>query len=170
MKITSKIGLTLFLFLLASSTVTVLTHGQTPTAGISLTKTPSSTMVVVGSTVSYLYNATNTGETALTGAIYDDIFGAVGSFVNLQPGGWVAFNVTHTITENTTNTATAWGVNDFGTNVTDSATAFVQVTRIPQVIPEVPLGTVIAGAAMVIAFGAYKTRRPKRPNKQINNL
>ena len=170
MKITSKIGLTLFLFLLASSTFTFLTNAQTPSASLSLNVKPSATLVIVGSSVSYLYNATNTGETPLTGGIYDDQFGPVGYFVDLQPGGWVGFNVTHIITENTTNTATAWGVNDFGTNVTDSATAFVQVTRIPQVIPEVPLGTVIAGAAMVIAFGAYKTRRPKRPNKQINNL
>ena len=151
----------------ATATATVEVYSG---ADIKLTKTPSATIVLPGTPVSYLYNVTNIGETPLTGGIYDDQFGAVGSFVNLQPGGWVAYNVTHTITENTTNTATAWGVNDFGTNVTDSATAFVQVTRIPQVIPEVPLGTVIAGAAMVIAFGAYKTRRPKRPNKQINNL
>jgi hypothetical protein len=151
----------------ATATATVEVYSG---ADIKLTKTPSATIVLPGTPVSYLYNVTNIGETPLTGGIYDDQFGAVGSFVNLQPGGWVAYNVTHTITENTTNTATAWGVNDFGTNVTDSATAFVQVTRIPQVIPEVPLGTVIAGAAMVIAFGAYKTRRPKRPNKQINKL
>ncbi len=139
-------------------------------ADIKLTKTPSATIVLPGTPVSYLYNVTNTGETALTGGIYDDQFGAVGSFVNLQPGGWVAFNVTRIITEDTTNTATAWGANDFGTNVTDSATAFVKAIRLPQVIPEVPLGTVIAGAAMVIAFGAYKIKKPKAKTKQLKNL
>jgi hypothetical protein len=138
-------------------------------ADIKLTKTPSATKVVNGTPVSYLYNVTNTGETALTGGIYDDQFGPVGSFVNLQPGGWVGYNVTHVITEDTTNTAIAWGVNELGTNVTDTATVTVEVFKLPQVIPEVPLGTVIAGAAMIIAFGTYKTRRPKKLNKQINN-
>ena len=139
-------------------------------ADIKLTKTPSATKVVNGTPVSYLYNVTNTGETALTGGIYDDQFGPVGSFINLQPGGWVGFNVTHVITEDTTNTATAWGVNELGTNVTDTATVTVEVFKLPQVIPEVPLGTVLAGAAMIIAFGTYKTRKQKKPNKQINSL
>ena len=100
-----------------------------PNASISLSKTPSATKVVVGSSVSYLYNVTNTGETALTGEIYDDVFGPVGSYVNLQPGGWVAYNITHVITANTTNVATAYGVDSFGQNVTASATAFVQVLQ-----------------------------------------
>jgi hypothetical protein len=134
-----------------------------------LTKTPSATKVVIGTPVSYLYNATNTGETALTGGIYDDQFGLVGSFVNLQPGGWVGFNVTHIITEDTTNTATAWGVDQFGSNVTDTATITVEVFELPQVIPEVPLGTVAAGAAMVIAFGFYKIKSRAR-NKRLDNL
>jgi hypothetical protein len=126
-KTTSRIAMMLLLCLLVSSTFPFLIYAQTPTAGISLTKTPGATMVVVGSTVSYLYNATNTGETALTGAIYDDVFGPVGSFVNLYPGGWVAFNVSHVITQSTTNVATAYGVDQYGQNVTDSDSAFVQV-------------------------------------------
>ena len=98
-----------------------------PTAGIFLTKTASATKVVSGSSVSYLYNATNTGDVALTGGIVDDVYGTVGNFVDLQPGGWVGFNITHVITENTTNVATAYGVDSFGRNVTDTAAAFVQV-------------------------------------------
>jgi hypothetical protein len=135
-----------------------------------LTKTPSATKVVNGTSVSYLYNVTNTGETALTGAIYDDAFGLVGSFVNLQPGGWAGFNVTHVITQNTTNVATVYGIDQFGSNVTDSASAFVQVIELHQVIPEVPIGTALAGVAMIIAFGVYKIRKPRTPNKQLNNL
>jgi uncharacterized repeat protein (TIGR02543 family) len=77
---------------------------------ISLTKTPSATRVWTGSSVSYLYNVTNTGYTALTGAIYDDEFGLVGSYVDLAPRGWVAFNVTHVLTHSTYNTAIAYGV------------------------------------------------------------
>ena len=100
---------------------------RVPRAGILLTKTPSKTKVVSGSVVSYLYNVTNTGETALTGGIVDDVYGSVGNFVNLAPGGWVGFNVSHAISVDTTNVATAFGVDSFGANVTDSATNIVQV-------------------------------------------
>jgi hypothetical protein len=119
---------TAFMLLLALSVMSAsIAFAQPPNASISLTKTPSATKVLVGSSVSYLYNATNTGETDLTGAIYDDVFGHVGSFVNLQPGGWVGFNVTHVLTQNTTNLATAYGVDGYGHNVTSTASAFVQV-------------------------------------------
>ena len=101
-------------------------HAQA-TARISLTKTPSATRVLNGTTVSYLYNATNLGDTALTGAIYDDEFGLVGSFVNLQPGGWVGFNVSHVLTHSTYNVATAYGVDEYGQNATSTASAYVRV-------------------------------------------
>ena len=128
MKTTSRMVITLLLSLLVSSTFTFMVRAPPPpTASISLTKTPSATLVLSGTTVSYLYNATNTGETDLTGAIYDDVFGLVGSFVNLAPGGWVGFNVSHVITQNTTNTATAYGVDTYGQNATATDTAFVQV-------------------------------------------
>jgi hypothetical protein len=121
---------------LSSSPFPSIAHAQTTTvAGISLTKTPSANDVVSGSTVSFLYNATNTGTTDLTGAIIDDVFGPVGSFVNLAPGGWVGFNVSHVLTESVFNTATAYGVDEFGQNVTDSASAFIQV-RVPTISVE----------------------------------
>ena len=101
-----------------------------PTADISLTITPDETKVVSGTLVHYLYNVSNTGDTALTGAIYDYTFGVVGNYVNLPPGSWVGFNVGHVITADTSNDATAWGMDQFGTNVTSSASAFVQ-TYIP---------------------------------------
>jgi uncharacterized repeat protein (TIGR01451 family) len=126
-KITSKIALILLSALLISSTFAVMAHAQPPLASISLTKTSSATLVLSGSSVSYLYNATNTGETALTGNITDDVFGPVGSFVNLQPGGWVAFNITHVITEDTTNTATVTAEDQYGSVVTDSAIVTVKV-------------------------------------------
>jgi hypothetical protein len=119
--------LILLISVLISSTFAVLTTAQSPVADISLTLTPSATKVVIGSSVSYLYNVTNTGETPLTGAIYDDQFGPVGNFVGLASGGWAGFNVTHVITQNTTNIATAYGVSQFGSNVTDAVTGFVQV-------------------------------------------
>jgi len=121
-----KTVLILLLSLLLISTFAAIGYSQLPNASITLTKTPSATKVLPGSSVSYLYNATNTGEVPLTGAIYDDVYGTVGSFVDLQPGGWVAYNVTHVITENTTNIATAYGVDSYGQNATSTDTAFVQ--------------------------------------------
>jgi hypothetical protein len=127
-KTVSRIALALLISLLVSSTFAFLVRAPAPlAAGILLTKTPSATKVLSGTSVSYLYNATNTGETDLTGAIYDDVFGEVGYFVDLAPGGWVGFNVTHVITQNTTNVATAYGVDQYGQNVTDSDSVFVEV-------------------------------------------
>ena len=140
MKTSLKIALALLLTLLAITEIPFLSispfsspvYAQTTIAGIVLTKTPSVTDAVSGSPVSFLYNATNTGTTDLTGAIYDDVFGPVGSFVNLAPGGWVGYNITHVLTESVFNTAWAYGVDEFGNNVTDSASAFVQV-RTPSI-------------------------------------
>lgn len=60
------------------------------------------------------------------------------------------------------------GVYDEGVDVLDDND--VEVTAGLNVIPEVPLGTVLAGIAMVIAFGAYKKRKTRTPNKQLNKL
>jgi hypothetical protein len=117
----------LMLLLLASAAFVSLVQPVEVGPSISLTKTPSATLVESGSIVSYLYNASNTGETALTGGIYDDVYGSVGSFVDLAPGGWVGFNVSHTITDSTTNIATAYGLDKFGRNVTSTDSAFVEV-------------------------------------------
>ena len=146
----------------ATATVIVLLEGP----HLTLTKVASDDFVFAVTSVSYLYNVTNTGSTSLTGDIVDDLFGSVGSFVDLQPGGWVAFNVTHVINATTTNVATAIGVDEFGQVVTDSDCATVMV-KIPQVIPEVPIGTVSAAVSMVIAFGAYSIRLRKR-KKQVS--
>jgi hypothetical protein len=147
--------LVLLLIMLIVTVFPIQANAQPPEADISLTKTPSATKVVPGTAVSYLYNATNTGETALTGAIYDDQFGPVGSFVNLQPGGWVGFNVTHVITQNTTNTATAYGLDTYGQNVTDTATVTVIVCRSHFVVPEVPFGTIMVSASMILALTLF---------------
>jgi hypothetical protein len=119
--------LVLMLLLLANSAFVSLVQPVEVGPSISLTKTPSATLVESGSQVSYLYNVTNTGDTALTGAIYDDVYGAVGSYVDLQPGGWVGFNITHIVTDDTTNIATAYGVDKYGRNVTSTDSAFVRV-------------------------------------------
>jgi hypothetical protein len=163
---TSRVVSLLFLALLASSTIPLLASAVLPVfADVTLTKTVSATWVVSGTSVSYLYNVTNTGETILTGSITDDQFGPVGSFVNLHPGGWVAFNVTHVITATTTNFATVWAEDEYGTLVTDSATVTVTVAN-PNMVPEAPFGTVLAAATMVIAFGVYVANPKRRKNRQ----
>ena len=123
---TSTIGFILFL-ILASSPFTLLIHAQTPIVDVSLSVTPSKTLVLPGTSVSYLYNVTNTGEVPLTGNITDGTFGVVGSFVNLAPGGWVGFNVTHVITMNTSNVVTAYGFDQYQNLATDVVSVFVQV-------------------------------------------
>ena len=129
MKILFRLTLVMLSSLLICSIIPFLTYAQLPVADISLTKTASDTSVLSGSTVSYLYNVTNIGETALTGSIYDDAYGTVGNYVNLQPGGWVGFNVSHTLTQSTLNNATAYGVDSYGANVTATASAYVEVIQ-----------------------------------------
>jgi uncharacterized repeat protein (TIGR01451 family) len=95
---------------------------------ISLTKTPSATKVENGSSVTYTYNVTNTGDTSLTVSLTDDTF-ASPIFTNkvLAPGAFNITTVSHVLTANTTNIATATGVDQNGTSVNANANAFVQV-------------------------------------------
>ena len=129
MKILSRLTLVMFLSLLMFTIYPFLVYSQQPTANISLSKTASDTSVLSGTTVSYLFNATNTGETSLTGAISDDVIGTIGSFVNLQPGGWVGFNVSQVLTQSTLNNATVYGVDSYGANVTATASAYIEVIQ-----------------------------------------
>jgi uncharacterized repeat protein (TIGR01451 family) len=126
-KTTSKIALILLSALLACSTIAVVAQAQILNADITLTKVASKTLVLSGTSVSYLYNVTNTGTTYLSGNITDDIYGEVGYFVDLAPGGWAGFNHTHVITEDTTNIATATAEDQYGSVVMDSATVTVRV-------------------------------------------
>jgi archaellum component FlaG (FlaF/FlaG flagellin family) len=95
---------------------------------ISLTKTPSATKVENGSSVMYTYNVTNTGDTSLIVNLTDDTFPSpifIGKV--LVPGESNITVVSHVLIANTTNIATATGVDQNGTSVNAQATAFVQV-------------------------------------------
>ena len=127
MKTKSIVELILILVLLVGSPLVFLARAQIPIAGIDLTKVASETHVLSGTSVSYLYNVTNTGTTLLTGNITDNVYGTIGYFTDLQPDHWVAFNVTHVINCTMTNIATAMAEDQFGTPVSDSATATVIV-------------------------------------------
>ena len=82
---------------------------------IEITVTPDITEICedAETVVAYTYNLTNLSSSYyFTGSISDDVFGPVGSFVNLAPGGWVGFTVSHTLNQTTTNVATGSGTFD----------------------------------------------------------
>jgi hypothetical protein len=105
----------------ATATVTVI-H-----PGISLTKTPSTTKIESGGSVTYTYVVSNTGDTGLTVGIVDDKLGTIASGESLGVGASKTFTKTTTLTADTTNTATATGVDQTGASVTATASATVKV-------------------------------------------
>jgi uncharacterized repeat protein (TIGR01451 family) len=94
---------------------------------ISLTKTANATKVETGSAVKYTYNVTNTGDTSLTVSLTDSAFGTIFTGKVMAPGTFNVTTIIQTLTANTTNIATATGVDQNGTSVTATATSFVQV-------------------------------------------
>jgi uncharacterized repeat protein (TIGR01451 family) len=148
----------------ASATVTVL-HPS-----ITLTKTPSSTKVENGANVTYTYNVTNTGDTSLSGNVTDDTFGFIGSFV-LSPGVWTTFAKTVTLTVNTTNTATAIGVDQLGTAVTAQATAFVHVIHPSISLTKTPSAPkVLTGSNVTYTYNVTNTGDTTLSGNVTDNL
>jgi uncharacterized repeat protein (TIGR01451 family) len=98
---------------------------------ISLTKTPSSTQVASGSTVTYTYNVTNTGDVILNNVDITDNTAVtpnpVTSGQTLNVSEMKTFTATAVITTNTTNIATTNGTDQTGAKVTATATATVTV-------------------------------------------
>jgi uncharacterized repeat protein (TIGR01451 family) len=110
----------------ASATVTVL-HPS-----IALTKVPSATLVENGTSVTYTYNVTNTGDTPLSSVnITDSVYGSIASEQSLGVGQSLQFTKMVTPTVNITNTGMADGVDELGFNV--SATASATVTVVPHI-------------------------------------
>ena len=108
----------------ATCTVTVL-HPS-----ISLTKVPSATIVENNTSVTYTYNVTNTGDTALSSVnVTDSAFGSIALDQSLGVGQSLQFTKIVALTATTTNTATADGVDELDFNV--SATASATVTVVP---------------------------------------
>jgi uncharacterized repeat protein (TIGR01451 family) len=110
----------------ASATVTVL-HPK-----IKLTKVPSATMVSSGSSVTYTFDVTNTGDTALSNVnITDSAYGVIASNQSLAVGQSKVFTRMVVMTSTTTDTATAVGVDTLGAKVSASASATVTVKVSP---------------------------------------
>lgn len=83
------------------------------TTAISLTKTASASKVENGSSVTYTYNVTNTGDTALTVSLVDTQFGTLFTGKVLAAGESNITTISRVLTTNTTNVATATGVDQF---------------------------------------------------------
>jgi uncharacterized repeat protein (TIGR01451 family) len=102
---------------------------------IEVTKSASPTVIHSGDSVTYTYTVENTGDCTLTVSVSDDKLGDITIYFETANGGSdvldagdsVTFTVTTTITEDTTNVVTATGTDDLGLDVTDTATASVDV-------------------------------------------
>jgi hypothetical protein len=97
------------------------------TPAISIVKTVSDETVPVGTTVTYTYVVTNTGDTTLFDvAVNDDVLGVVGVIAVLEANASETLTATFTVgTEPVTNIGTASGEDVLGTTVTASDTATV---------------------------------------------
>ncbi|HWQ33932.1 MAG TPA: hypothetical protein VNQ79_13865 [Blastocatellia bacterium] len=105
----------------ATASATVTGH----TCSISLTKTPGATAVCNGTSVTYTYIVTNTGNLFdASGSVSDDQLGAIGSFGPLAPGASATFTKAAVINGTVINTATASGSSG-GASVSATASATV---------------------------------------------
>jgi hypothetical protein len=94
---------------------------------ISLTKTVNATLVSPGSAVLYTYNVTNCGDTPLTVELVDDKYGTIFTNVVLEPGGYRVDTLEQIIWYDTTNVATATGIDQLYDQVQAIANATVHV-------------------------------------------
>jgi uncharacterized repeat protein (TIGR01451 family) len=114
----------------ATATVTL-----TYTAGLAVTKTPSSNTAKVGDTVTYQFSVKNNGSVTINGlALNDDKLGLITlDKTSLPPGETATGSATHLVVETElpgplTNVATATGTDSQNVPVTGRATASVVLT------------------------------------------
>jgi hypothetical protein len=108
---------------------------------IILTMDVDNSIVENNTSVTYTYFVTNIGDTPLTVSISDDKFGSIDSGVSLNVGVSKMFKHMATLTQTTTNTATATGVAPNGAYVTSTAKTTVTVIKI--VAKNIPSGYVM---------------------------
>jgi uncharacterized repeat protein (TIGR01451 family) len=89
--------------------------------GIAIVKTVSDSTVDVGTTVTYTYVVTNTGDTTLFNvSVDDDVLGHIGTITSLAAGASATLTATFTVgAEPVINVGTATGVDVLGGHVTD---------------------------------------------------
>ena len=99
------------------------------TPDISIDKTVSESGVTAGTTVTYTYVVTNTGDTTLFDvSVDDDVMGHIGDIPILEAGASATLTAEFTVgTSPITNVGTASGEDVLGETVTDTDDAFVDV-------------------------------------------
>jgi uncharacterized repeat protein (TIGR01451 family) len=99
--------------------------------GIAIVTTPSASSAEAGSTVTFSYVVTNTGDTPLFGVrVDDDVLGGVGEITSIQPGAsrtLTAFAPLPAAAVPVTNVGTASGHDALGGSVSDRDDAMVTV-------------------------------------------
>jgi uncharacterized repeat protein (TIGR01451 family) len=137
----------------ASKTVTVITPA------ISLTKNVSATKIENNTQVTYTYNATNTGNTALTVNISDDKLGVILAPTVIAAGASTGdITKTATLTTTTTNTATATGVDQTGAKVTATASKTVTVIHPAISLTKTPSSTEVpSGSTVTYTYNVTNT-------------
>ena len=113
---------------------------------IQIVKTVSEEVVPVGTTVTYTFVVTNTGDVTLFDiTVDDDIMGHIGDIPELDPGDFVTLTKDFEVgTEPVTNVATAVGEDSLGRVVSDDDDAIV--SPIAGENPPNPPGTPFTGA------------------------
>jgi hypothetical protein len=145
---------------------------------IRIVKTVSEEVVPVGTTVTYTYVVTNTGDVTLFDVVVtDDIMGLIGEIAILEPGAENAVTLTKDFevgTDPVVNVGTAVGEDILGRVVRDDDDAFV--SPIAGATPPNPPGTPFTGSEAgrlglitMILFGigvtvvaSTRRRRPER--------
>lgn len=119
-----------------TTTATATVTATTERAELELAKIPSEVLVFPGTSVTYTYYLTNTGDYTVTAlSLTDDRCSPVSALpgsedaleMGLLPGADAAFQCSSVITEPTTNLAQATGLDPYTNTVTATATAFVDV-------------------------------------------
>jgi uncharacterized repeat protein (TIGR01451 family) len=107
-------------------------------AGISISKSADPTSATVGDIITYTYTITNTDNVTISNISFkDDKLGPISENITLAPGENITATATYTVSEedleqgSIVNTANATGTDPVGNEVTDDATATVELTSPP---------------------------------------
>ena len=170
--ISKKLLIVLMMSLLSFSILASISRTRASVTGESILLTPLSATNIVGT------------QHTVTATVQDDLgnpidgcdvdFGIVSGPTAIIPAVTVTTDTngeatfTYTGIDIGTDIIEARFVNSQGDTVTSNQVT-KEWTRIDQVIPEVPLGTIVASAAMVIALVAYATKSKWRSKQEHFN-
>ena len=160
----------------ANETVTCTYTNTRQVAALTVTKSPSATNVCNGSSVTYTYVVTNTGNVALTvnlvddngtpGTPGDDIDVDGGAGFNLTTGASQTFTATASITGTVTNTVAAAGTSAGSQTATATADATVTGPSATSRSPRCPRRARCATASRDLHLHGHQQQRPVRLDRR----